>query len=511
MEHLEVPVPAGVHAGLPSRPAWLPSWTLLTGAYASLFALYQGHVNQKLLLDGDTFSHVATGQWILRHLAVPLQDPFSHSMPGAPWTAQEWLSQVVLAAAHDAAGWDGVIAVTALCFGTSIALLTRALLRNVEPLRALLFSFVALLMVAGHLLARPHIVAMPLLVAWMVGIFHARDLRRAPSPWLLPVMWVWANAHGGFTLGIAVAAFLAVEAVLEAPGARGRRQVALSWGAFLLAAVGCASLTPNGPAGFLFTWQVLAEDAYALDRVAEWASPNFHQYQALELWLLGGLALVLHQGLRLPALRLVLLLGFVHLALKHLRSIELLGLISPLIVAGPFGAQWRQASPTPGRPARADALLARLAQPAGIWAAAVAAVVVAGASAALARARPVQLPLSAAPVGALKAVKEAGIAGPVFNSYAWGGFLIYSGIPDFIDGRSDLFRDQFIRQYADAADLATSDALPSLLEKYAISWTIFPVGQPAVAALDRMPGWRRVYADSTAVVHARDERQGNQP
>lgn len=488
------------------QSAWLPSWTLLSGVYAYLFALYEGHVNQKLLLDGDTFSHVATGQWIVQHMTVPLRDPFSHTMRGAPWTAQEWLSQVVLALAHDLAGWNGVVAVTALCFAASIALLSRALLRTLEAPRALILSCLALLMVASHLLARPHIIAMPLLMAWMVGIFHARQCGRTPSPWLLAIMFVWANAHGGFTLGIAVAAILAVEAVLEAQGAPARRQVALSWGAFLLAAMACASLTPNGASGFLFTWQVLTEDAYALERVAEWASPNFHRYQPLEIWLLGGLALVLHQGLRLPPLRLVLLLGFLHLALKHVRSVELLGLIGPLIVAGPFAAQWRQARSSSGGPTRGEAVLARLVQPSGICAVAAAAIVVACASALLARSHPVQLPTSSAPVAALKAVKDAGIRGPVFNSYQWGGYLIYSGVPDFIDGRSDMFRDKFIRQYTDAADLATSDALPNVLDRYAIAWTIFPVSTPAVAALDRMPGWRRVYADSTAVVHARNER-----
>ena len=46
--------------------------------------------------DGDTFSHLATGEWIIAHGAAPHADPFSFSMAGAPWVAHEWLSEALL-------------------------------------------------------------------------------------------------------------------------------------------------------------------------------------------------------------------------------------------------------------------------------------------------------------------------------------------------------------------------------------------------------------------------------
>jgi hypothetical protein len=48
-------------------------------------------------------------------------------------------------------------------------------------------------------------------------------------------------------------------------------------------------------------------------------------------------------------------------------------------------------------------------------------------------------------------------------------------------------------------------AVESTLERYAIAWTIFPPDARIVAILDRAPGWRRLYADSVAVVQARDD------
>ena len=47
-----------------------------------LFAL--AAFSPAVLGDGDTFSHLATGEWIIAHGAAPRADPFSHSMPGAP-------------------------------------------------------------------------------------------------------------------------------------------------------------------------------------------------------------------------------------------------------------------------------------------------------------------------------------------------------------------------------------------------------------------------------------------
>ena len=88
------------------------------------------------------------------------------------------------------------------------------------------------------------------------------------------------------------------------------------------------------------------------------------------------------------------------------------------------------------------------------------------------------------------------------NSYNFGGYLIYRGIPVLIDGRADMYGDPFMKQYVAATTLSEAEALPALLAKFRIQWTLLQPGTPAIALLDRLPGWRRVYADDVAVVHA---------
>jgi len=109
-----------------------------------------------------------------------------------------------------------------------------------------------------------------------------------------------------------------------------------------------------------------------------------------------------------------------------------------------------------------------------------------------------------APERALEAATRAGITGPVFNDFDFGGYLIFKGVPTLVDGRIDLYGDDFLRAYAAALD-DTGDALPRYLDRYRITWALLEPGRPSAAALDRLPGWQRLYGDDIAVVYARHE------
>ncbi len=91
----------------------------------------------------------------------------------------------------------------------------------------------------------------------------------------------------------------------------------------------------------------------------------------------------------------------------------------------------------------------------------------------------------------------------MLNDYSFGGYLIWSGVRPFIDGRADMYGGAMLglyRKFA-AGDPAT---LEESLSRYRIAWTIFAPDDGIIALLDREPGWRRLYADAVAVVHVRD-------
>jgi hypothetical protein len=494
-----IPAAASASAG---RAAWLFSLPLLVGLGVYLRFVY---LSKDVLQDGDTYWHITAGQWIFQH-GIPKTDPFSHTMPGAEWVAHEWLSEVILAAIHQMGGWTALVAITALAFAATVALLTRALLKSLEPIYALLFAGMAVGLTSGHVLARPHMLAMPLMMVWTIELVRSTEANRAPRLWLLPVMVLWANLHGGFTLGLALAVAFAAEALMTAREQNRFRESARSWGGFLVLALAGSLLTPHGAHGILYTWQVMVEGSYALSWIDEWRSPNFQILQPFEVWLLGGLALAMHQGLRLPPVRLILVLGLLHLSLKHIRNVELIGLLAPLFLASPLAAHWRQKRKDGQQFESADRFFRALAQPAGRWAIASSLAFVLAITVLNARVRPIEPPENISPTGAVLAVQKAGIKGPVLNSYGWGGYLIYSGIPVFVDGRADMYGDAFLKEYLDALWLQKTDGLQKLLDKYGIAWTLLTAESPTVTLLDHLPGWRRVYADKTAVVHARAAR-----
>jgi hypothetical protein len=476
------------------------SWPLLVALLCFLAISATVRFNA-VLVDPDTYWHLAAGRWMVEHGSVPQVDPFSHSMPGTAWTAHEWLAELLLAGLHQVGGWVALTLAVAMVFAATVAYVLRFLLARMEPVHALLLTAFAGSMLLDHLLARPHVFIWPLLAIWVGTLVNAGEQGRDP-PWLLlPLMTLWANLHGSFTLGLALGVALGCDAVLSRPAAQ-RRQAAVRWCAFVALAAGATVLTPAGWHGLVYPFQIM-HMTVALDVIKEWLSPNFHQPQLLELWLLLMLAMACCGRLRLPWLRLVLVLGLVHLALKHQRHLEILGLVTPFLVATPLAQHWA-ATRGPGKDAEGlDRFFHALAAPARMGT-----IAAAGALAALlvviglqsGRFTPLDQVL---PDKALAAALRAGASGPVLNSYNFGGYLIYQGVPVFIDGRADMYGDALLKRYLGATSLEDGKALPALLKDYHIGWTMLEPRMAATVLLDQMPGWKRVYADEVAVVHVR--------
>jgi hypothetical protein len=456
----------------------------------------------QLLGDADTYWHLAAGRWILEHKTVPRVDVFSHSMAGAPWTAHEWLAELIMVMVHRAASWAGLVWMTAIAYAAALARLTRFLLHRLEPVHALAVVAFAVALTAPHLLARPHVLAWVVLVLWLAEIVEAVERRRLPAWWMLGLMVIWANLHGSFTLGIGLAAGFAVEAVLAAPVTE-RRAVALRWLAFLAGAGLATLLNPQGWGSWEHAASVTRMQ-FALRVIGEWQSPNFQHYQPLELWLMVVLALALAGRLQLPWLRMVLVLGLLHMALKHQRHVAVLGLVTPLLLAGPIASALsrrrgsrqldaeqldRLFAALVGRASRAAQVLAWTSVALVVWA--------------TAGARDIAPSPRVTPEAALAVARSAGVSGPVLNSYDFGGYLIDRGVPVFIDGRGDMYGDVFIERSVKAVQLHEPKVLAKLVDEYHIGWTMLQPGTPAIALLDTLPDWRRIYADDNAVVHMR--------
>jgi hypothetical protein len=439
----------------------------------------------QVLNDGDTYWHLASGQWMLAHGQILHRDVFSFSHLGRPWDTHEWLSDVLMGLAFRGAGWSGLLILYASAAAAAAAMLASRLGKSLTGLTLIVTLVLAFACASPSLLARPHLLALPLAIAWMVELLAARDAHRAPRLWMAAVMLVWANLHGGYLIGFVLMAPFALEALVE-PEAD-RLKVLREWGLVGVLCAAATLATPHGLDGLTYPFQIMTMKT--LNAITEWRSADFSSLTSFEIALLGALFVCLSRGVRVAPLRLVLLLALFHMALQHQRQEILFAVIAPLILAQPLGEALGQKAAAPGRPLMAWAAF-------GVLAACLIGLRLANPAV---RADAVTTPLTA-----LARVPSSLAAQPLLNSYGFGGYLIFKGVRPFIDGRSDMYGDDHFRRHLRIM-AGDPKSLDQAIAQYHIAWSVLEPGEPLVQVLDSKPGWRRLYGDRYAIVHVRDD------
>ena len=461
-------------------PAWL--W-LAIAVY--VFLLINGSA---LLGDSDTYWHIAVGRWILDQGALPHADIYSFTKNGDPWISSSWLAQVLYALAFEGAGWAGPVMLAAAAIASAFALFAFVLGSRMPARYAIALALWVLLLSVSHMFARPHVLVLPLMVAWVHGLLRASEQREPPSFWLLPLLALWANLHGGFVFGLALVAPIALDALWNADKAQ-RVQLAIRWALFGTAALAACCVTPYGWNSILASRRIL-DLGELLHLIYEWMPVDFGHFGPFEGFILATIAAALFYGVRLTPPRILLLLGLLHMALSHVRNVEIFALLAPLVVLTPLSSQF----------ALQGAGFSRKAFPA--VSAAMLVAIVAVSSWAFAAIRPPVPAANQAPAAAVEVLKQHG-ARRILNDLPFAGYLISRGIPVFVDGRAELYGEAFVMDYYRAMQLKDVDVLLELLRRYDIDAVVLTPATPAARFMDHAAGWKRIYADDTAVIHMR--------
>jgi hypothetical protein len=464
--------------------------SLLALAVFSLFV-----TQQAVLRDGDTSWHIAAGRWIWENAAVPAVDPFSFSAKGRAWTAHEWLIEIPIYWAHRVAGWHGLLALAGVALAGMTTIIALYLRRWFSPRYTTIIVMVLIAALNMFMLARPHVFAWFLLSWWVVLLLRAREEHRVPHWSSALIIMLWANLHASFLMGLAIAGAMGLEALIEAKPDH-RRAVFLDWLKFG-ALAGLAGLaTPSGIQTYLFPLQVSAMKALAV--IGEWTPTSFATFSIFQGVLLGGLFLLLVKPVRIPVIRLLLMLGLLYLALKHIRHQAVFMIVSVLILAEPIarsfapGAALPMAGAWPGIRSRIRELAPLLT---------VAALMLCGAVVARLAVPVTRDDMSTYPGAAIAALPSGLRTEHGFNEYSFGGPLILAGIPVFIDGRADMYGDEFSLDYGQIANKGNLGKWRTANAKWKFAWTMLPPDRPLVRWLDKQPDWQRYYADKWAVIH----------
>jgi hypothetical protein len=473
-----------IHQERASSVGHVPAWLWL-GLGVYLVLLING---SSLLNDSDTYWQIAAGKWILEHHAFPHVDIYSFTKAGEPWISTSWLAQVLYAEAFELAGWTGPVVLAAISVAATFALLAFILGRRIPLSYALIIALAALALSTGHLLARPHVLVLPVMIAWVNGLLSASERREPPSFWLLPLIALWANLHGGYVFGLALVVPFALDAWWNADRPQ-RTPLALHWIAFGVCALAACCATPYGWGSILASRKIL-DLGELLHLIYEWMPADFSSLSPFEVYIVALIGGALYCGVRLSPPRIVLVLALFHMALSHVRNIEIFALLMPLVVVTPLSSQF----------ALQAARSARMSFP---IASAAALVAILGASTwAFAATRKFEPTAVQSPAAAVDALKQQDPR-HVLNDLPFGGYLISRSVPVFIDGRAELYGEQFEMKYYRAVQLKDVNLFLDMLKNYDIDAVLLTPATPAASLLDHLDGWQRVYADETAVLHVR--------
>lgn len=436
-----------------------------------------------IFADGDTYWHIAAGRWMLDNHAVLRIDPFSYTFAGQAWQTHEWLSEIAMALAYVGLSWTGVALLFAAVFALTTGLLAWHLSRILGGITLVVAIVLSVSIVSAGLLARPHLLALLPLVIWVAGLVCARAENRAPHWRLLPAMTLWANLHGGFLFGVALIGPFALEVLVES-GVHSK--IFRQWLLFAALAVLAATITPFGFETLLFPFKLMAMPE--LYGIVEWMPPKLSGWQPLPISVGATLFVCLWRGVKVSPLRLCVVLGLLYLSLLQARHQLLLAFVAPFLLAEPLAAALKN-EPKRGavswRMPLAFALLL-LAMIAGrlVW--------------------PIQkIETAMTPAAAMAHVSPTLLRTPVLNDYGFGGYLIFHDVKPFIDGRAELYGQDFLKLYGQILD-GNDKVLHDTLAKYRIGWSILSADNRALPAMGRLKGWHRAYADKTAVVYVKD-------
>jgi len=458
--------------------------------FLSIFCLA---VRQCTLVDPDFWWHLKSGEYITQLKAIPHVDPFSFTKGGSDWIAHEWLSEVIMYAIYRLTGWAGLL----ILFGSIITAAFGVCYwrSDDKPFLAAFTTLLAALASAPLFGMRPQMITLLMVSVFLAILERYKNSGSQRLLWFLPALTVlWVNLHAGFALAPALIMLFIVMSVLD------REWNRIKW--LVVSLVLCCvviPLNPNGLRMLSYPFETLSSPSMQA-LIQEWFSPDFHKFGFLPLAILLLLTFA-SMALSPRRPRIGELFGLMVLSLAALRSgrhIPLFAVFAAPLLAR-YSAAWFAANNItilPARHGQTTAIqvilnLALLLLPSYV---AVRKIVD------FSR-HPEVYESQRVPAAAVQFIKTHRVAGPIFNDYNWGGYLIWKLYPDykvFTDGRADVYGDSFLFDYLNT--YRGERGWRDQLNKFGIRTVLIEPHSSLSTLLRDEPGWQVVFEDSQSVV-----------
>jgi hypothetical protein len=453
-------------------------------------------------VDPDLWWHIKNGQNILTTHHWPTTDLFSFTVAGQPWISTEWLGDVLFATVARLGGLQGLDALLIILGSTvMLALYAYATLRSGNSKAGFVVATVLFLLANPSFSLRPQMLGYLFLILTLIVLEKFRQ-GSARALWFLPLLFlVWVNTHGSFVIGMgAIGAYwlggLAKFRLGDLASDAWTRTERLRLEIVFLLCLVALTITPYGAELARYPFHVASSLPLGVANVLEWQPMPFN---------LPGGKIFLALLLGFPVVQIVfrfkwrieevaLFLFGAMMACLHVRFLLVfVPFFAPLFAT--VVARW-----VPRYERSKDRYLLN-------------AILMTGVIVAMVRYFPTRPQMEAIvargfPVNAVAYMREHSVPGPLFNTYNFGGYLVWMNEKVFVDGRADPYeRGGALADYFHITKLQPG-AL-AVLRNYGVRSCLLRLDEPLVTMLAAVPEWQRVYADDLSVLFVR--RQGDSP
>jgi hypothetical protein len=344
---------------------------------------------------------------------------------------------------------------------------------------------------------RPQMLGYLFLILTLIALERFRQEKQR-AVWFLPPMFLlWINTHGSWVIGLGVILIFLVSGLVEfrwggiearrwSPAERIRLETVL------LLSLAAIPFTPYGTRLAAYPFTVASSLPLNVGNILEWQPMPFNVLGG-KLFLAVVLSFFLVQmmaPLRLRLYEVVLLFAGVTMACLHVRFLLLFVPFAAPVFAVLL-ARW-----LPPYDRKKDHPILN-------------AILITGAVIAMAwyfptRAGIEKIAAGSFPVRAVEYLRQHPVAGPMFNTYGYGGYLV-GMLPEqkvFIDGRGDLYEDAGIfGEYLELTQLKPGAF--QVLRTHNIQWCLLESKEPLATVLAAHPDWEKRYTDGVSVIFVR--------
>ena len=458
-------------------------------------------------LDTDMWWHLRAGEETWTNRQVYSVDTFSFTRSGQAWLNHSWLSQVLMFLLFQYGSYLALSLWVAISAVASMALMYfqmdgHALLRG------------SILILAGAAASvvwspRPQIVSLVLfgLVSYILYLYKWK--KRNHLAWLVPIFLLWGNLHGGYVLGMILLGVVIGGELLNKilPG---KTEFHMEWpeiGKLLFWTVSGMIAVLINPFG-IGMWKIpfnTVEVTALQDLISEWASPDFHQlFQQPMLWILFLIFFAVGKSKKaIDGTDLLALIVFSWLAFTARRNFGPFAMISAPVISRHLHAvaeNWK----LKGNVKKTNSSTGRnISDVARNWinlviilllvlAAGWKALDVNKISFVLEREDEIF------PSQAVEILRNDNDPGKIFNEYNWGGYLIWHlrEYQVFVDGRTDLYGDEIIGEWADI--LYAAPGWEDKLNNWDVDYLLVRSDWPVLLVLG--DEWEEIYSNETTIL-----------